>query len=812
MITDSRLPSDSTTEKGQQSYTLPPHTSSRHHHHYEEAADVVTTKSEKKKSRKEKDKKTKKPSVVAEQVPQAGYDKLADVRPPLDVVPEERDRTRSDETEVFLRKQEQSANGTQRSKCLSEPIDPMKQVELRHKPQSPPPIVESDMSSLDTGTRNWTKKEIKQVKKLQRETLINSSPVTHERRGAQYTEIILPSDSGSNLSSRNSTSSENDPANLYATPSSIPATDFVDGNATYDIPTTANPNGLSVSDRQATRTPSPVDQALISRSPSPNLPTSIYSVPRPVVSPTQKKTPPHKPLPHLPDEYENITLRQSQILPPVDDQVYMNINGQQQPEEDVYSEIPAHLQKPTSAIHSSAITRQPSDQSIQLCDLYTQPSQAAACNMSAAASKELAMKSETLARELASSGYEFVSPAKTPPLMSPKQTTPPPNTGSNPLTDEYIVMQGGAIASPPPPKSPPVASSSDVDLENEYIVVQKPSLSEVPTGPGGSYVNTPPRSRRGRDGYDEVDSGTILMNQKLQSPQSARFRSHDHEYENASVVLAQREGGQQKALSEPNKFVHSSEPKQPRKNDGYEEVDPYVARYSPPKTRAQSTDSASSISTTAHRHQSEGVALSLPSAATGSSRQLEKQVSADIGDMVEADVLEEGLVPVNGVEDEYMVMQPQRQHSSSSTDETLSSPPPTHTNGSKSTPIKVPIKVYVPTAKGSPAVEIPEKRKRSLTTGSALDSPTNVSKKHTYENINEPVFVPHSPPQAESILSKKPMPLPRPAGVCLKHPAKKFSPPQYKGSESPKFSRAKSKTVFSQTPAETVTVRRTNSQ
>ena len=110
-------------------------------------------------------------------------------------------------------------------------------------------------------------------------------------------------------------------------------------------------------------------------------------------------------------------------------------------------------------------------------------------------------------------------------------------------------------------------------------------------------------------------------------------------------------------------------------------------------------------------------------------------------------------------------MRPQRQHSSSSTEDASS--PPVRTNGHKPIPIKASA----------------ENRKRSLTVGNTPDS---IPKKHPYENIKEQIFIPQSPPLIDSALSKKPMPLPRPAGVVLKHPRKSSS--NSEGSVVPKWS------------------------
>ena len=117
--------SDSATDKAHQQFnTLPPFLASRQqHHHYEEAKDVVATKLEKK-SRKEKGKKSKKSSQVAEKTPE-GYDKLADVRPQLSSVPEERDRSHSDELNA-------PSQGT--VPVPGATTDPLAHVELRHKP------------------------------------------------------------------------------------------------------------------------------------------------------------------------------------------------------------------------------------------------------------------------------------------------------------------------------------------------------------------------------------------------------------------------------------------------------------------------------------------------------------------------------------------------------------------------------------------------------------------------------------------------------------------------------------------------------
>ena len=747
--------SESASDK--QFHTLPPVLASRQqHHHYEEAKDVVAPK----KNRKEKGKKSKKLPQVAEKASE-GYDKLVDVRPQLSSVPEERDRSRSEE---FNSPSPSAVPVLQRATT-----DPLAHVELRHKPQSPPPVVDPDTSSLDNGLRNWTKTEIKQVKKLQRETLINSSPVTHERRGAQYTEITLPNDTGSNP--RDSTSSES--SSLYAVPSSIPATtEFTDGSSTYDIPSSANPSGLAVPNGILAHTPSPTN----SRSPSPSnisAPTDLtYDVPRSSPS-LKKKTPPHKPLPHLPDDYVNVTLQRTTTQLPTDDQEYINMNGKEEQVDDVYSEIPAHLSKPSLPSEPRPPVRPPVDVAQQCVDsdLYSKISEISPGQFE----EQLARKSETLARELASSGYEYVKPAKTPPVMSPKRTTPP---ASDPLTDEYIVMQGRVIASPTPVTPP---ATTTVDDDNEYIIVNKskPKQAAGVAVPGESYVNTPPRTRRGNDGYDEVDGSTILANQTLLARPSSSPKSHD--YENASVILAHKEGSSSSMATEPtDEYVNIPESKQRRVRDGYEEVNPAALRYSPPKSNAQATSSGLTPPNGVQRLHTADDASSL-----APTKQLDKQASADIGDMIEADVLEESFVHTNGDEDEYMVMRPQRQLSSSSTEDASSSPP-TRTNGHKPIPIKVSA----------------ENRKRSLTVGNTPDS---IPKKHTYENIKEQIFIPQSPPLIDSALSKKPMPLPRPTGYCKKSSS---------NSEEPivrKMVRAFSKPVFSPS-TDNGAVRRTNSQ
>lgn len=839
--------------------TLP----ARQQHYYEEAADVVmAAKSEKKKSHKKS--KKEKTTHGADKTSQASYNKLTDVRPALSSVPEGRERAQTDETVDLTsleRRRERNQEGSplvQRTKSPSEPWAPPgnpQQVEFRYKSHSPPLIVEPDTSALERADRTWTPSEIKQVKKLRREKLINDSPITHERRRAPYTEIVLPSDIGSNPgSSRGSTGSESDTASLLAMPT---GTDFVDGSQVYDIPTSQNPIGLSATSSgeklDHTRTPSPVEQhysvpsslpAQHSRSPSPSNPhtptNTTYDVPKSymqrALSPSSRKSPPQKPLPHLPDDYVNITLK---TLPPalaIDDQVYINIDDNGMNGDDVYSEIPANVGVRGSGISELSNGKHPPHSGTTKADLYSSndtPSKAQLPSyhqphLDAAtpggfqqfgSEDRIARKSETLARKLASEGYEFVQPAKTPVVTSPKQTSPPIFNGQgNPITDEYVVMQGPTITRKTTSMAPP--HSAQLDGDNEYVTVQ--NQRQVPPGPTATgekpYVNTPTRTRRRKDGYDEIDSGSILTRQVLQAQKSSA--PDENVYENASVVHGPTDTGVTGTVVEMSEeYMNVQGQKQQLSSDGYEKVDLKAVQYGPtctraqPSTAAQPKPSVTRDTRAIHPMQAE----TQPGRCL---RPMEKQISSDIGDLVEADVLEDSSQAANSGfdEDEYIIMRPQRQSNSSSGEENLSPDPPlVRANGNKPIPIKVQGKLLVPVAMASPTAETVANRKRSPTTGNALDS---FSKKHPYENIDHQTFVPSSPPKTlEQTLSKKPMPLPRPSGVSLKNPtgSMPFPGEQEVGSQSlPKIvARAQSKPVFESIPTAkgtTAEVRRTNSQ
>ena len=832
MVLHASNPSD--LEKRQQSNTLP----ARQQHYYEEADDVVAAaKSEKKKSHKKS--KKEKATNGAEKTSQSAYDKLSDVRPVLSSVPEERGRAQTDNISGVISLERRERSSERRSKS---PSDSLQQVELRHKPHSPPSIVEPDSCCLDKGNRSWTPSEIKQVRKLRHEALINDSPVTHERRRALYTHMKLPGDSGANPSrSRDSSGSDSDTSSLVATPST---TEFVDGNQTYDIPTAMYPAGLSATaggeNMDCSRTPSPIEQhysvpsstlAHFSRSPSPSSPHTnpytTYDVPKSCIQHASSSTPkkvPQMPLPHLPDDYVNITLK---TLPAklMDDQVYMNVEKDELNGDDVYSEIPANVVvRGSGTLQLPHDKQQPPQLGASKADLYNnladikspsvpsnhqpQLGTATGAGFQQLSSEGLmARKSETLARKLANEGYEFVQPANTPVVTSPKCSSPPTFSGNgqgNSLTDEYIVMQGPSFAGKATSmsKTPPAL----LDGDNEYVTVKKQGQvpADVAAAMEKPYVNTPPRSRRRKDGYDEITTGVIPTSRVHQAQQSQT--PEDNMYTNPSVALGPTSNGVTGGVGTKEGYVNVPDRKQKRSREGYDEVDVNAVRYSPTRTRAQ----PSSANTTMFQSQETGL---LGTQSESSPKLLKKQFSSDIGDLVEADVLEDStqLAGSGLEEDEYVFMRPQRKHSSSSNEEKLSpDPPPVRANGNKPIPIKV------PTTMDSPTAETVANRKRSLTAGNALDSPSN-SKKHPYENVGDQTVVLSSPPTAlELSLSKKPMPLPRPSGM---HPNKFPQQPVEQEGSSPSppktIARVQSKPVLRNVPTAESTgaaVRRTNSQ
>lgn len=295
----------------------------------------------------------------------------------------------------------------------------------------------------------FTKKEMKQLKKFDKEPLVNKSPTVHIRRKAEYIDIDLP-DTASEGSSES--------ASFYDIPKTA-------RQSLYDVPPPAKPMNLD-----------PAMKPMMNQDPA----FMTYDVPSSITVQTEttnststntrpsSSSPTHRALPHLPTDYENVKLPKKlsssggyvnvgyhPVKPTLETGLYMEVPFPEKPQSrsmsNIYCDIPERMESQLT------IRRVESDQ----------PS-----------TSEQGLK---LAKALEEDGYEFINPATQPALKSP-------------------------------PVAPTVTEEgSDLEEDDVYIEVHRPSQSARKWAEGGNESNenidfcqVRSRSKRLSDGYEEI--------------------------------------------------------------------------------------------------------------------------------------------------------------------------------------------------------------------------------------------------------------------------------------------------------------------
>lgn len=327
-------------------------------------------------------------------------------------------------------------------------------VEKRIKSLSPKPESESPPLSPPL-----TDTEIRQLKRYNREPLINKSATIHDRRKADYTYIEL-SDSSSECGGDSRPTSIYDIPTRLASQVSEKLYDIPQSQSIYDVPPPPRPtsNGSSHT-------------------------SSIYDIPRSSVRDSVAAT--QRALPHLPTDYVNIQLG--------------NIN----PSDETYCEVPAPNRNITQSKSMINVYHD-----IPEHNLYSSPSDTALRRVES--DQTVPLPGQKLAQNLAEEeGYVLVSPATRPVLI----TTPPPRSHSTPgqhdvqeqpMNDEYIEVRRNNSATNVSISSGTWTKRGKDGYDNVEVIPIRP----VPSAPelviDHDYVNFPINVRKWSDGYEEV--------------------------------------------------------------------------------------------------------------------------------------------------------------------------------------------------------------------------------------------------------------------------------------------------------------------
>ncbi len=349
-------------------------------------------------------------------------------------------------------------------------------------------------------TSPLTKREIKHLKKYNKEPLVNKSPTIHARRKAEYIDIDLPDtasegSAGSYIYDIPTSTHElhsSTPSSTYDVPLLTHSSTFDVPSSTYDVPTLSRSNTTtSVQSsnydvpRQSlydippsvirTLTPTNNNISNIPKSQSPLTQEADSFVRSSSTSPT------HRALPHLPTDYENV----KPVPKKLSNGGYVNIGYRPPVKPDIvtglYMEVPLqekpHIQ-PMNNIYSDIPERMESQLKIR----RVESDQTNTMSTSNAAGLKIA-------KELEEDGYEFINPATLPALKSP-------------------------------PIVPSVDTFDDEDENDTYVEVNRTILQSVShhnTGDGITFRKTEgsnaenidfckvmSRSKRLSDGYEEI--------------------------------------------------------------------------------------------------------------------------------------------------------------------------------------------------------------------------------------------------------------------------------------------------------------------
>lgn len=315
-----------------------------------------------------------------------------------------------------------------------------------------------------------TRKEVKQLKKFNKEPLVNISPTVHSRRKAEYIDIDLP-DTASEGSGEGGFT-------LYDVPTSK--------QSLYDVPPVSRPL-LPIPDDNTYDIPSQLtyDIPTSSRSTLPQIetPPTLSTLPRPSsASPTSRA------LPHLPTDYENVKIPPQKHAnggyvnigfhspkPNLETGLYMEVPLNNRPPmtsqsmNNIYSDIPEKLESQLS------LRRVESDQQCTLLDSGIK-----------------------LAKALEEDGYEFINPA-----MSPALKSPPVITDTVPEEDEndlYIEVNR--------------SSQRQRSVKNDSLDKEKRENVD--------FFQVQSRSKRLSDGYEEITDVVRELRERELTPPNGK--------------------------------------------------------------------------------------------------------------------------------------------------------------------------------------------------------------------------------------------------------------------------------------------------
>lgn len=587
-----------------------------------------------------------------------------------------------------------------------------------------------------------TERELKHMKKYNKEPLINKSETVHHRRNTEYIYIDLPQ---SETSSECGSIDSRPGSMLYDVPSSRPVSnaDFIDSASHYDVPPPPRP---SISDTY-------------------DVPRSSLLGPPPSTSSSSSSIT-SRALPHLPNDYVNMKPQKNGFVM-----------------EDLYSFIPEGSQgTPSNNTHSAS--------QYYSIDPY-------AGNKFGDAVKETAsgeLPGQKLAQEMAEEeGYILVNPATLPAIISPPPTAPVAMTRSvsrsPPLEcdNEYIEVR----RQPSTSSNASGGSPSSTTPTSQHYYMNVPSRS--------------PSQKKGSNPYEEVTEirPVLLMNTDVIDIKTLTLSptpTEEISNETPSITSGNDVRITDSSLTSDQTVTVASQA------DLTQCPSSVAGQTDPVETGVVPLNNSDIIPTPCHHNititdnTSDGINSKLINSNTsteGSSSPPPLPSSLDsspreetLSNPLEEEYRRQGSHGIEGSSSSLEETGYARQDSmtSSLTDSLTPVEDPSislaqdsltvdvfsETQHSSSAPIPLP-KTLIPVAKGSPdTTHVISHRKRSLTTGDPLESPQNKepSKKHTYVNVPAE-FVPISPsplpshPQGGVGLIKKPMPLPRPANISI---------------------------------------------
>ena len=324
-----------------------------------------------------------------------------------------------------------------------------------------------------------SKREIRHIKKYDKEPLVNKSPTVHIRRKAEYIDIDLP-DSASESSTGSS---------IYDTPSSIPAPLE---QPVYDVPPL----------------PKPLEQNTY------DVPSSIRheTTPTPSSARSTSLSPTNRALPHLPTDYEN-------VQPPPKNlgvRQYVNVDFKEKvPDSGLYMVVPLKQEKLQTKSLTNLYSDIPERMESQLNIRRVESDQ------------PVSNPGERIAKQLEEEGYEFINPATLPALKSPPvapsvQTVPEDED----LTEDDQYIEVRRLTPPSSKRSPMPPPPQETTGERHDSKV--------------AFCNVPSRSKRLSDGYEEITE--VIREFRGRSPPSPKPERKPSEIDKEEDVQASKKG------------------------------------------------------------------------------------------------------------------------------------------------------------------------------------------------------------------------------------------------------------------------------